>query len=320
MHFLAGARVTGRRNCGGRYAGSVHVTLGKAMLPISRILVPVDFSERSMGVLPYARAVAAQYHARIKLMHVVSPFFVIPPTGLSGEVWLPIPGSTVVDKARELDEWAPGQLEGIEVERLVYEGDAVEQIVSFAGSENVDLVVTSTHGYGVLRRFLIGSIAAKLLHDLSCPVLTGVHLAETAQSGPVTITKVLCAVDLGQETGPILTYASRFAHDFGAELEVIHVIPALSPRLDLEASAEWRSSVMDKLRDELAEAVETAGAEVANLLIEEGDVAEAVCSRAAEAGASLLIIGRGPHGPEGRRLKTEAYTIVRQSPCPVLSV
>jgi nucleotide-binding universal stress UspA family protein len=287
---------------------------------MSRILVPVDFSERSLGVLRYARAVAAQYRARVTLMHVVSPFFVIPPTGLSGEVWLPVQTSTVMQRGKELDEWAPGELEGLEVERVVYEGDPVEQIVSLANSEKSDLVAISTHGYGVLRRFLIGSVAAKLLHDLACPVLTGVHLGDTPGPEAVRITKVLCGVDLKSDTEPVLAYAAQFARDFGAALEVIHVIPALSPRFDLEASAEWRTSVIDRLREDLADAVEKAGAKAEEIRVEEGDVADTVCARAAETGASILIIGRGPHEESGRRLRTEAYAIVRQSPCPVLSV
>jgi nucleotide-binding universal stress UspA family protein len=282
--------------------------------------LPVDFSERSLRTLPYARLLAAQYHARLTLMHVVSPFFVIPPTGLSGEVWLPITGSAVVDKSKELEEWAPGQLEGIDVQRLVYEGDPVDQIVSFAASEKIDVVVISTHGYGTLRRFLIGSVAAKLLHDLPCPVLTGVHLEDEAQTAALKISKVLCAVDLGPQTGSLLEYASGFARDSGAELEVMHVIPALSPRYDLDASAEWRTRVIDHLREDLETALEDAGAEPANVYIDEGDVAETVCSRAAETGAGLLMIARGPHETGGRKLQTDAYAVVRQSPCPVLSI
>jgi len=285
------------------------------MLPIARILVPVDFSERVRGVLPWARAFAAQYHARVTLMHVVSPFLVIPPTGLSGEVWLPITGSAVVDKAKELDEWAPGELEGVEVQRLVYEGDPVGQLVSFAASEKIDLVVTSTHGYGVLRRFLIGSVAAKLLHDLECPVLTGVHLAESAD-GPVEIRKVLCSVDLGAETGSTISYAAELARDFGGTLEVIHVVPELSSRLEPEASARWKS---DLLAD-LSSAAAAAGAESADLRIEGGDIAETVCARAGVVGASILVVSRGAREESGKRLSGEAYAIVRQSPCPVLSL
>ena len=164
-------------------------------------------------------------------------------------------------------------------------------------------MVISTHGYGVLRRFLIGSVAAKLLHDLECPVLTGVHLEDAARSEPVKITKVLCAVDLGPETTSALSYATRFARDFSAELEVVHVIPALDPSFDLEASAGWRSSVMDKVREELAQAMEAAGAADAVVHIEEGEVAEAICTCASSTGASVLVIARGPHEKSGRRLQ-----------------
>ncbi len=35
-----------------------------------------------------------------------------------------------------------------------------------------------THGYGPFRRFILGSVTAKVLHDADCPVWTGVHLEE----------------------------------------------------------------------------------------------------------------------------------------------
>ena len=41
-----------------------------------------------------------------------------------------------------------------------------------ARDEKVDLIVMSTHGHGVLYRFLLGSVAAKVLHDSDCPVWT----------------------------------------------------------------------------------------------------------------------------------------------------
>ena len=290
------------------------------MLPISRILVPVDFSERSLAILPYAKAIAAQYHAQLTLMHVVSPFFVIPATGLAGPAWTPGSGSPVMDKAKQLEEWASRQLEGAEVRRLVYEGDPVEQIVTFAESEEISLVVISTHGYGVLRRFLIGSVAAKLLHDLACPVLTGVHLDEPPRSGPVKVGKILCAVDLGPQTAPTLEYASQLARDFQAGLDVVHVIPTLNPEFDLQVSDEWRSNVIDRAREELGKVMEAVKAMHASVHVQEGEAAKTVCSFARSTGADVLVIGRGSQVNATGRLRTNAYAIVRQSPCPVLSV
>ena len=53
--------------------------------------------------------------------------------------------------------------------------------------------------------------------------------------------------------------------------------------------------------------------------IQEGDVAHAVCGYAKSVGAHLVVIGRGKDRQMGR-LRTNAYGIIRQSPCPVLSI
>jgi nucleotide-binding universal stress UspA family protein len=289
------------------------------MLPISKILVPVDFSERSLGVLPYAKAFAVRYQAPLTLIHVVSPFFVIPATGLSGPAFIPVADSTVIDRQEQLEEWAPGQLEHIEVRRVVYEGDPLAQIVEFAASEQIDLVVMSTHGYGNLRRFLIGSMAAKLLDDLPCPVLTGVHLDPSHPSEPVVVSKIVCAVDLGPRASSTLSYASGLAEDFNAELEVVYVAPPALETVE-PASKEVRSSVKARVKDKLQAIVMQAGVRDASLHIVEGDVPEAVSSFSGSMGADMLVIGRGSHAESAGRLRTNAYAIIRQSPCPVLSV
>ena len=51
-----------------------------------------------------------------------------------------------------------------------------------------------------------------------------------------------------------------------------------------------------------------------------GHVTEMLCSAATKRRASLLVIGRGPVTDDGARLSTNAYAIIRKSPCPVLSV
>ena len=57
----------------------------------------------------------------------------------------------------------------------------------------------------------------------------------------------------------------------------------------------------------------------ASIYIQEGDIAKEVCCFARSIGADLLVIGRGPHDADGR-LRSNAYAIIRQAPCPVLSV
>ena len=54
-----------------------------------------------------------------------------------------------------------------------------------------------THDYGPFRRFLLGSVTAKILHDAACPVWTSAHLETWPVAGDVGIRKVLGAVDFG---------------------------------------------------------------------------------------------------------------------------
>jgi hypothetical protein len=109
-----------------------------------------------------------------------------------------------------------------QVRRLVYEGDPEAQIVATAEAETVQLVIMPTHGYGVFRRFLLGSVTSKVLHDLSCPMLTGAHLAEQGGTGKIAISNIVCAIDRGVESRDTLEWASKLAADFQAALSVVH--------------------------------------------------------------------------------------------------
>jgi nucleotide-binding universal stress UspA family protein len=264
------------------------------MLSLSRILLPMDFSDQCMATLPYAQAVAAKYHAELILLHV--------------------------ENDAELAKVAKGRLPDINVRRVLYEGDPADVIVEVAKSEQMDLIVMPTHGYGTFRRFLIGSVTAKVLHDVTCPVLTGVHMKEQAFENPAAFSNVLCAIDLGPQSPDALKWASDIATGFHARLGVVHAIPPLSPGGELLFSNDWRVEVTNVARQDVEKLIGTSGASASTIQIQEGEVAKTVCSFAKEAGADLLVIGRGPKDRMDGRLTAHAYAIIRQSPCPVLSI
>jgi len=85
--------------------------------------------------------------------------------------------------------------------------------------------VMPTHGYGPFRRFILGSVTAKVLHDAECPVWTGVHL-EASSTQTVHFRQVTVALDLGPQSERTLMWASRFAKDSGAKLALVHAMPA----------------------------------------------------------------------------------------------
>lgn len=287
------------------------------MPPISRILVPVDFSDRCLGMMPYVRAIAERYKAEVILLHVANPAYTIPPTAFSEPALVPVPPWVLAEKRKELEKFGAPELAELPVRRLVYEGDPETQIAAFTKEEDVQLIVMPTHGYGVLRRYLIGSIAAKILNDVSCPVLTGVHLKTEAPLINVKLSHIVCAINLGPQSADTLAWASRISKDFQARLSIIHVIPPINPGLYVSFGSGLKRECEDLARKDVEKLQREVDASSVSICIQEGDAAHQVCSFADAMGADLLVIGRGTHD---RRLRTNAYAIIRQAPCPVLSV
>jgi nucleotide-binding universal stress UspA family protein len=190
--------------------------------------------------------------------------------------------------------------------------------VEFSQQERVDLIMMPTHGYGPFRRFILGSNTAKVLHDADCPVWTGVHLEQAPALASIPFRSILCAIDLGPQSSRTLDWAAWLARQFGARLGVVHST-AGAPDLGDDPRWQWRTQTRAAAGHELFRLLEGVGAE-ADLSIEAGEPAQAICSAAVRAAADVLVIGRGSAAGVYGRLRTNAYAIIRQSPCPVVSV
>lgn len=272
----------------------------------------MDFSERSLGAARYVRILADRFHPEITLLHSITPLpYEFGALEGGGAMLSEIYSDRAQQVETELNHFLVDELAGCQVKRVILEGDPAQRIVEYAHAENVNLIVMPTHGYGTFRRFILGSNTAKVLHDAECPVWTGVHLQDAPQHGPIDIRSILCAIDLGPQTCKTLTWAAAMQREFGARLTVIH---GMACRDDPAAEALERS-----VREEVARFEKSAGVE-AELLLETGDASKVVCEAADRICADLLVIGRGSAAGGFGRLRTHAYAMIRQSPCPVVSV
>ncbi|MFL6446161.1 MAG: universal stress protein [Bryobacteraceae bacterium] len=290
------------------------------MLSISRILFPVDFSERTVEMLPYAREIASKYNAEITLLNVINPMIAVPDAGTWPPASLPAPDWLLAQQKERLQEFGKEELSGLVVLRLVHEGFAETEIVETAKILRSQLVIIPTHGYGTVRRFLIGSTTSKVLHDLECPVLTGAHFKSAEQAHSHKLKNIVCALDLGAASCDVLTWATRLANDFDSCLSVIHAVPRLEPSLKVVFASDLKDRMEGSIRAEIERLQTTAGARKTTICIEEGEPPDAICSYASSVGADLLVIGRGGKNSGMGRLRANAYSIIRQSACPVLSV
>jgi len=290
------------------------------MLAMKRILAPVDFSDRSVGAARYVKALAEHFDADATLLHVLPPpHYEFSSMEVGGAVISELFETRTQQVRQELDAYLVEDLPGLRAERVLIEGDPARKIVEFADDNGMNLIVVPTHGYGPFRRFILGSVTAKILHDSDCPVWTGVHLEDAPAVEKIEFKTVLAAVDLGEQSGKVLAWAAAFAKSYGARLLLMHAMPCGEEGAGEQQDPERKRRFADQCGAAIDELLAQVPCE-AEVMTECGDPPEVVCSAAAQTGAGLLVIGRGSATGVFGRLRANAYSIIRTSPCPVVSV
>ncbi|MEK7406656.1 MAG: universal stress protein [Acidobacteriota bacterium] len=290
------------------------------MPPLTKILLPVDFSERCLGAARYAGALASHFGAEVILAHVVEPVrYEFSSLELCGTVLADLAANRAAQAKRQLDAFLAEELRSLPTRRVLLEGDPAQKIVACAHAEQAGLIALPTHGYGPFRRFILGSVTAKVLHDADCPVLTGVHLEEAPAAASIAFRTILCAVDLGPQSRQALQWAAQLAADFKARLLLVHAYPCLEARPGEHFDREVNAGLARTASQELEKLQQEEGVEAESLVLC-GDPPKVVCQCARQRLADLLVIGRGSAAGIFGRLRTNAYAIIRESPCPVVSV
>jgi nucleotide-binding universal stress UspA family protein len=286
------------------------------MPAIKHILFPYDFSEQGALAVPFVHALADRWGAQITVMSVMAPIWTAPPLGMPA---MPVPDPVEMEQElrARLDVAFTKDLSGLPAERITCSGDPALKITEFADSNAVDLIMIPTHGFGVFRSLLIGSVTAKVLHDARCPVWTATH-AEEQQASKLPQT-ILCAMDDGARAPALLRWAADFSARTGAALKVMHVAPLISDWLAVPAERELQEQVREEARVNIEALRQSAGVE-ASIRIVVGPIADTITEVASQEQADLVLIGRGSANSTLGRLRTHVYGIVRKSPCPVLSV
>ena len=291
------------------------------MQPIQKILVPVEFSNPCAGAVSYAGLLASRLSARLLVLHVMPPPYAgysLPEVVVASKLG-PIINDMLTDARSRMDDFLLDAPVNAPVDRLVVEGYPAPRIVEVAQVEEADLILMPTHGYGPVRQLLLGSVTAKVLHDAACPVWTGAHFALSQPVQPLKLQHILCAVNLGPHSSAVLDFASGIAAQCGAKLSLIHIVPVDPATEEFYFSPEWRGQLLDVARRNLAQLVDETGTP-AGVHLDMGDVSRSVCDSALTLGADLIVTGRSNRYSLGGHLPTRTYGIIRDAPCPVLSV
>jgi len=284
-----------------------------------QILFPVDFSARSNAAAKRVRAMAELFGAKIVLLHAVEDplkwYGTLDPVR-AAEVVLP---AALNEAEASLKKFAQEEFAGMDVLVRCELAEPLALIERTAHAFEADLIMMPTHGRGRFRSALLGSVTAKVLHDLAIPVWTEAHAEDVPAGAHWPVKTVACAIRLSKESVKVLRFAAEFAARTGASLFVTHEVPVGELRLGDYVNVEPPQYMEDFAREEIAKLQKEAGT-AADVWIARGGVASHVREAALERKADLVIIGRGRIGHFGGGLAPHAYAIIREAPCPVLSL
>lgn len=278
------------------------------MAPFHKILFPVDFSTASQAMVPYVREMARLCAAQLAVLHcfdLVQGYNLAGLPDWSGESKCsPVPYTASAARLRDreaerLQTFVREQFPDIKCRAIVEDGDPATVIHGVAQRDGIDLIMMPTRGFGTFRRLLLGSVTAKVLHDVSCAVFTGVHALDPTPAQFAGFRALVCGIRLDEEAEAVLGTARHFAQAAGARLATVHITPTQTPELSANIADPGPAGVASVVGDDVPEGIRLA---------------------AIEESADLVIVGRGHHRGAVSRLWSDLYRIVRESPCPVLSV
>jgi nucleotide-binding universal stress UspA family protein len=258
------------------------------------ILVPVVFSQRCAWAGRYAARLAHEFGSQLIFLNV----------GPEGDT-------------NTLDEFISREVGRVPHRSVVIDGDPAARIVECAGSYNADLIIMPTY-HGRFRTFLIGSVTAKVLHDVDCPVLTGIHHYDDSQPVPEKFRNIVCALDDTPGCVTLYHLARQLAGNLGARLKLVHAIPAIDYASDNRGEVEVTRYLIAEAKKHF-QAHFAALPEQPTVQFCAGTVATVTREAALSEHADLIAIGRGRSDRALGRLRTHTYSIIRNAPCPVIS-
>jgi nucleotide-binding universal stress UspA family protein len=191
------------------------------------ILVPLDGSALSESVLPYAAAAARAFGAQVTLLHILEQ----PAVTNSLQTVDPLDWQIKKTEADLYLSRIRGDLEklGLQAQYAVLDGRVADRIVEYAYSNDVDLIVLSSHGQSGPGHWNVGGVTQKILQKTPTSTLLTRALNTTqsgeAEAGQYQFSRLLIPLDGSRRAEYPLSIATTLAQANEAELLLVHIVP-----------------------------------------------------------------------------------------------
>jgi len=296
---------------------------------VKKILVPLDGSPSAEKVLPYARALAKRLAFPVDLLKVVDIVEMSRSVPASEGLFINQLAEEDARRSGAYLETVAHDFAGVAVHCMVKQGHAADIIVETAASDKDTLIAMATHGRSGVDRFLLGSVAEKVLRGGANPLLL-VRATEGARAnGEAVLKSVIVPLDGSALAENILPAVEELAKKF--QLQVIlfraYAVPygaytageGFYDPVNLEAFlAQLREEAIDYLESKTAELKRNGLTEV-SWVAREGLSADEIIKFARATPDSLIAMcSHGYSGVKRWVLGSVTETVVRHAGDPVL--
>ncbi len=294
---------------------------------IKTIVCTTDFSDFSNRAIPFGVALAREFGAKLYLCHVIDLSSVaMYGEGFSDPLMLE---SKITDYAHKHLQDLIGDAD-IAWESLTSVGHTADEIALIAKEKGADLVVSATHGRSGLKRLILGSVTERLMRTLPCPMYI-VRSLERDLAAPVMaemkLKRILVGCDFSADSDLAVQYGISLAQEFQTELHLAHVLEPRVYKDMLTQTAGGGDSGREGLREKLTQKLKSMVPEEARqwctpeTLLLAGHPSDELTKYAVVNDMDLIVLGvRGHSVMESLLVGSTTDRVVRQAPCPVLSV
>ena len=292
----------------------------------TRLLIPLDGSKTAEQILPYARVFARTFKLPVELLGVIDVAGFLTSVEQARKL-----DALIQDATREGEKYLEGvakRFAGSRVKRTVEQGKAADGIIEKAAADKTTLIGMATHGRSGLNRWLLGSVAEKVLRATINPLLLVRASSEGKTDGEATLKSIVVPLDGSELADHVMPLASKIAKTLGLEVFLFRAYsnpysPFISGGGKYAVNVdELMKDIRDEARNYLEEKMvefQQQGVEEISYLLQEGVAADEIVSVANHTPESLIVMcSHGRSGVGRWVLGSVTETVVRHSASPVL--
>jgi nucleotide-binding universal stress UspA family protein len=297
-------------------------------MSIEHILLATDFSRQAEWAEAYACELAEVWGAKLTVLTVLEFDPELNPESPVAQLYLNELSKQAQDALETVRMRIAGR--GIAVEPQIVRGLPSKEIVATAEAQHTDCLVVGTAGKSGLEHVLLGSTAERVIRTAPCPVLAVPTKreplrgsAEQAVEMRPSLKKMVIPVDFSDCSLDALEYGVVMARSMRASMTLLHVLEPVSYGLDftlVSSHARQRRDVIERRLADIAQAVRAGGISC-DFVVRGGLPNDSILEVAKSLPADWLVMGtHGRRGLAHALYGSVVEFVLRQSPCPILTV